>query len=199
MHVIFDNTTISSSLYTIKYYKKNDIVFETNEECTSVGFLESGGISIVTPTFSEKEYEINQINENGFFGAFVIFTNYPFYLGTGIATKNSKVIYFSKINLLNALKNTEFLKNYLYLTTTTTKNIQTKVKILSQKSIEEKIMFLLNDNFQQNKSKTLSLKSKLKLANYLNIPRPSLSRELIRLQNKGLITYDRYSITLKKD
>lgn len=198
MHIIFNNTIISNNLYFRKTYKKDDIVFSENDLCNRIGFVENGNITIVTPTYSENEYEINSISENGFFGAFLLFSDKPFYLGTGIATKTTQVIYFTKENLLVAFQNQAFLNNYLLLTSKSTLKIQNKIKVLTQKTIKDKIIFILLENYKRERTPTLKIKSKLQLANYLNVPRPSLSRELILLKNENIIDYGKYFITLKK-
>ena len=197
MHIIFNNTNIDQSLYTKKIYKKDEIIFEDGKECDHVGFLESGSISIVTNTYDENEYEINRIEKDGFFGTYLLFSNNPFYLGTAYATKQSTVIYFNKNNLLKALTNQTFLLNYLTLTSSSSINLQNKVKVLSQKSIKEKILFIIYQNYHNNNSLTYHFNSKEQLANYINVTRPSLSRTLIVLQDEGIITFDRHTISLK--
>ena len=54
MHIVFKNTNVDKSLYTIRAYKKGDIIFEDGKECDKVGFLETGSISIVTNTYNEN-------------------------------------------------------------------------------------------------------------------------------------------------
>lgn len=198
MHIIFNNTNIDKNLFYKKNYKRNEIIFSDNEFCNQVGFVESGNISIVTSTFSENEYEINNISDNGFFGAFILFSKNPYYLGTAITTKNTQIIFFTKENLLTAFQDKIFLQNYLSLIATSTLKIQNKIKVLSQKNIRDKIMFILLENYKRNRTKTFVIQNKIQLANYLNIPRPSLSRELMLLKSDGIIDYNKYSITLKK-
>ena len=70
------------------------------------------------------------------------------------------------------------------------------MKLLSQKSIADRIMFYLINEYKKTGNKKVSIISKEDLANKLNIPRPSLSRELINLKDEGLIDYNRYFITL---
>ena len=74
---------------------------------------------------------------------------------------------------------------------------QEKVKIYSQNNIEDRILFYLFEESKKQNTKTIKIKSKENLALLLNIPRPSLSRSLIKLKDESLIEYDRYSITLK--
>ena len=73
--------------------------------------------------------------------------------------------------------------------------LQGKVKILSQKTIREKILFYIKNEIKRTKNKTIKINSKEELAKILNIPRPSLSRDLILLKEDGYIFYDRDTIT----
>ena len=74
---------------------------------------------------------------------------------------------------------------------------QEKIKVYSQNNIEDRILFYLFEESKKLNTKTIKIKSKENLALLLNIPRPSLSRSLIKLKEKSLIEYDKYSITLK--
>ena len=141
--------------------------------------------------------KINHISDNGFFGTYLLFSKKPYYLGTAIAQKQSTVIYFNKKNLLKAFNDQSFLENYLFLTSESSIALQSKIKILSQRSIREKILFILYQNYQNNRSNKYYFKSKEQLANLINVTRPSLSRTLIELQNEGIISFDRHTIVLK--
>lgn len=198
MHILFKNTNIDETKLKITKYKKGNIIFNDGDICDNLGLVISGSIRIVTNTFTENEFEINRINENGIFGNNILFTNSPIYLGTGTAIKETSIIYIRKQELIKLFKNEEFLINYLKLTSTQTRQIQRKIKVLSQTSIRDKIMFLLYDNYFHNKNKDYFIKSKINFANFINCTRPSLSRELINLKKEGIIDYDRYKITLLK-
>ena len=76
--------------------------------------------------------------------------------------------------------------------------IQNRSKVLLQNSIRDKILFYLNENYQKNNDKTIYIDSKENLAKYLNIPRPSLSRELINMRNEDIISFDRHKIIYKR-
>lgn len=196
MHSIFLNTNISNNLYYEKIYKRGDIIFNEGDECTKVGFIEYGNISISTISYSNNEYEIKSLGNNSFFGAFVLFSNKPFYLGTAIALTNTKVIFFTKQNLLQAFNDKNFLINYLNLTTKESLLTQQKIKLLSQSSIRDKILFLLHENKNRNNTNIYRIKSKELLSKMINCPRPSLSRVLIELKSEGIIDFNRYEIIL---
>ena len=53
------------------------------------------------------------------------------------------------------------------------------------------------DTYRQSTNKTFTLLMKRhELADYLNIPRPSLSREMGLMRNDGIIDFDRGHITI---
>ena len=196
MHILFNNAKIDYNKYiTIKSYKKDDIVFNEGDECKSIGLVISGAIQISTITILENEYSISTILKDDIFASTLLFSNKPYYLGYAKCLKETKIIFITKTNLIYLLQNDEaILNNFLSFLANKRLLAQERLKILCQKSIREKILFLIKS--RMNKSKTIYFSSKEKLALYLNIPRPSLSRELINMQNDNLIIFDRKSITL---
>lgn len=195
MHIIFENTNINKKLYKVVTYKRNEVVFNEGSPCNEVGFVEEGLISIKTTTY-KNEYEINNIGPNSAYGLFLIFSDSKNYLGTAIALKQTKIYIFSRENLLSAFNDKDFLINYLRIHSNLSIQVQEKVKILSQGSIRDRILFLLISHYKENKDNVFKFKSKEILANYLCIPRPSLSRELSKLANDNIISFDRHNIIL---
>lgn len=196
MHILFNNTHIDTTDFKRVTYKKNQIVFNEGDICNYIGLVETGNITITTYTYNEKEYEINNISDNGIFGQFIIFGSSK-YLGTAIATKNTTVIQIKKKELLELLKNQKFSENYLTLISNINLKTQQKIKLLTQKEIRDKIMFLLFENKKITESNKLYINSKEKLALFLNITRPSLSRELSLMKKDNLIDYNLKYIELK--
>lgn len=183
-------------LLKIKTYKKNQVIFNEEEECTSIAIIIKGQISISTYTLLEKTYDIKTLNENDIFGTFLIFSSNPYYLGNVISLKDSTIAFINKNDLYTIIsKNKNFYNSYMNLISKSVMKLQDKVKILSQKTIREKILFYIKNEIKRTKSKTIKINSKEELAKILNIPRPSLSRELILLKEDGYIFYDKDTIT----
>ena len=197
-HPLINNITKDySNLFIIKDYKKGSLIFNELDKCNYLALILEGEIQISTLTYNDKEYTITLLNKFDTFGEFLLFSDTPFYLGDIIARSNTKLALINKENLLILLKDKTVLENYLNLLSKKSMLNQEKIKIYSQNNIEDRILFYLFEESKKRNTKTLIIKSKENLALLLNIPRPSLSRSLIKLKEKSLIEYNRYSITLK--
>lgn len=196
MHPLFNNVKLDYEKYiTIRTYKKDEIVFEEGSKCSSIGLVISGSIQISTFTILENEYSINTINAGDIFGTNLLFSSSPYYLGFARCLKETKIGIINKANLIYLLQNdTDFLNNYLAFLSNKRLQIQERLKILCQPSIREKVLFLIKSRMDKNRCVYFS--SKEILAKYLNIPRPSLSRELASMKKDKLIDYDRNRIIL---
>ena len=198
MKSLFENSSNYSNLIIEKKYPKGSIIFFEGDECNYVSVIKKGEISIRTFNY-DKETEINLLHKDELFGDSLVLNSDNRYLGNVVAITDTILIMISKDNWLKLLENKTILKNYLEIVSNKVFKIQSRVKILSQKSIREKILFYLISEYKRLNNKVIKIKSKESLALYLNIPRPSLSRELILLKSDGIIDYDRYSIKILKE
>ena len=170
-HVLVKNTKTYDKYFIFKEYNKNTLNFE-------------------------KEYIVNVLHADELFGDTLLFCQNNTFLGDGIATTKLKFTYISKENLIHLLKDSIILTNYLSLISNKTLAIKNKLKLLSQKNLRERILFYLGNYSKEHNTKIIPIKSKEILANILNIPRPSLSRELINLANDVIIEASRKAIKL---
>ena len=186
-----------SNYFIIKEYKSKALIFNEKDKCEYLALILEGEIQISTLTYDDKEYTITVLNKHDTFGEFLLFSDEENYLGDIIANSNTKIAFITKNNLLKLLKDETVLENYLYLLSRKSMANQQKIKIYSQKNIEDRILFFLFEETKKQNSKVIKIKSKENLALLLNIPRPSLSRCLIKLKNDSVLDFDRYTITLK--
>ncbi|MDD2492345.1 MAG: Crp/Fnr family transcriptional regulator [Bacilli bacterium] len=199
-HPLLQGHTIDCDPYiTTRSYKKDEIIHVEGETCDELSLVIQGDISIYTYTYYENEYAIAHLEKDGLFGQFLIFADDPVYLGNVVSLSNATIIIIKRVNLLELLtKDKQVLTNFLRISSNSVLNIQNRVKILSQKSIKESIMFYFEEIIKKTKTNVIFVKSKERLAEYLNIPRPSLSRALIELKALGIIEINGKYITIKE-
>lgn len=178
-----------------KYYDSNQVVFDEGAKCYGIGIVLEGEILIKTYTYNVKEEIITVIKENNLFGQFLIFSSQDSYLGIGITSRKTKVAYIPKSNLIKLLSsNKAFLEAYMEIICKEAINIKQQAKLLAHKNIRDRIMYYLMSN---QKDKKVYIKSVTNLSNILSIPRPSISRELSKMELDGLIKHENKIIYIK--
>ena len=189
---------ISIEKFKERRYKRKEVIHAEGEKCNEFSVVLSGQVLISTFTETEREYAINILGSGNTFGELLLFSNFDCYLGNIIAVRDTTILSISKQELLNELaRNPEFMKEFIELNSSEAMALQTRNKILLQSSIRDRILFYLNERKKIENSNAFYIDSKESLARYLNIPRPSLSRELIAMQNDKLISYGKHYIKLE--
>lgn len=180
-----------------KYYDEQ-IIFNEGDKIPYVGIVEKGGVIIKSSTIDGYEFEIMSVGPGMVFGDMLALSDKNVLPGTIYTLRNTEIIYISKNNFKLFLEtNKEFLSRYLKYISNMNIEKTYKIKLLGQPSIREKIFFFLKEEIKKTGSNTVKLHmSKEELASMMSLNRPSLSRELMRMRDEGLIEYDRNSITL---
>jgi CRP-like cAMP-binding protein len=89
------------------------------------------------------------------------------------------------------------LNNMLRIVSNKAISLNEKIEYLSVRSIREKISKYLIAQYKQQKSTTLFLNmNRNEMADFLNVTRPSLSREMSFMKEEGLIDYHRSSVKI---
>ena len=143
---LFNNVNIDKykSRLITKKYQKDSLVFSEGETCNSIGIIISGQLKISTLS-QTNEYTINILNDNDIFGDTLIFTKDKEYLGDGITTKDTTILFIERDVLLELFKEQTFLLNFLELNAEKNAYVRNQLKLYSQKSISDRIMFYLNN------------------------------------------------------
>ncbi len=177
-------------------YRNGELIFNEGDECLKIGIILEGEAKIITYTYQDKEETITNLSKGDLFGQFVLFSKHNNYVGTCIALRKTKILFITKSNFLKLLKNDDkFLFIYLEEISEISYNLKQQAKLFAHKNIRDRIMYYIKI---YNENGFVKYKSITDLSNILNIPRPSLSRELIKMQNEGIVSYTNHYITYKK-
>lgn len=181
---LIDNIEQSKIIY--KEYNSNDLIFNEQTKCNMLAILIKGEVLISTITSNEKEEIFNTIYEGDAFGDILVFSSSHKYLGNVIATKKTKVAFIDRKALIEVFtKNPNLLEQYLKHIADKSIAIKLQAKLLSHKNIEDRIMYYLSTKADDNN--TIYIKSVTDLSKVLSLPRPSVSRSLSNLEDKGII------------
>ncbi|MTI67246.1 MAG: Crp/Fnr family transcriptional regulator [Firmicutes bacterium] len=185
--------------YTVNEYKKNEIVAIEGNECTNLGLLVDGILDIQSIYPSGKILTLVQIKSPDVFGEVVLFSKTNKYPATIKATNDSKVMFIEKKNFINLLTtHPKVLENFMSNMSNKLLHLNGKVKMLSLETIRQKISDFLIKEYKKQKSYMINIPfSRKEMADYLDIQRPSLSRELAKMKKENLIDFDKNTFKIK--
>ena len=186
---------------TVRTYSRGERIFQETDRPDSVYMLLNGSVIIAKETFSGKRILLAQLeNPGALFGevyAFMEKASYDMYVEA--LTQVSVLIMSSRIftdREENSLSR-KLRENLLEVFAGKAYNMNRKLRILGSGSLRERIVRFLVE-CQDSEGQIHMNLSREEMADYLNITRPSLSRELGKMQEEGILELDRRQIFVKE-
>lgn len=177
----------------IKKYEKGSFVFEEGDVPERLYVMVNGYVEVSKLTFSGKKILITTIENPGdMFAEVYMFMGKSKYDMSAQAGEESLILsissdFFENISYnTNALVAEKIRKNLMGIFAMKAYNLSGKVRLLGCGSIREKISLYLIEN-QTPSGEIAKNPSREELADYLNVTRPSLSRELGNMEKEGII------------
>lgn len=170
----------------IKYYKKGEYIFHQEDKPKDIFILDSGKVQVEKIDEKGKRTIANVFKEEGtIFGEVYLFIDHPYDYGC-LALKDSRIIHINKDFLSNENIYKDGLKNnMLNILSEKAFYLNQKLLILAGMTLREKLINYLN--FKEEDGLVELDLTRGDLADYLSTTRPSISRELIKMEEDGLI------------
>ncbi|MBQ6477986.1 MAG: Crp/Fnr family transcriptional regulator [Erysipelotrichaceae bacterium] len=171
-----------------KKLTRGETLFYEDERCDCIGIILSGSVQIVSFLPDGKQILYNSLNKGEIFGNNLIFSSEPFYKGNIVAKENSVIALLRRDDLLLILEtNKEFLLEYLKIQSNFSKELNSRIRLLSLESAEERFLYYMH--IHKNRVAYHSISD---LARQLYLERETLSRLLSRfLKEKRIIRHDK--------
>ncbi len=189
---------INSLVYTIKSYDKDEVIAIENDDCDSLGVILSGNVEIHKPFPSGKVVTINNFSAGNVFGEALVFSERHRYPATIISSNKSKIMYIKREDIVKMMThNPKIIKNFMGVLSNRILMLNDRITNLSYDSLRKKISSILLNEYKRQRSPNIILPySRKKMAEILNIPRPSLSRELVNMREEGIIDFYKNKIKI---
>ena len=195
-------TCLKSSDFNIEEFEKYETVFHVGDKSRHINVLIDGAVSICRDSMDGKRSIVAIFNTVGaIFGEVFLFLENKGYEHYARAASKVKLLKISKDYLFEGSKEGKdyhkvFLGNMLSDLAFKNYYLNRKVQILSCSSLRQKIAMFLIQNMDRNK-RCISGLGREEMADLLNTARPSLSRELMKMQEEGIIEIDKKHIIIK--
>ena len=207
------NTTLLNSLshedilrnlntgnFRVVSYEKNSVVHFEGEPCNKLEIILSGKVVVERIDESGNLLTISEFYNDDILGGNLLFSKNPYYLMT-VSTKSPTLMLEITRDVLFELFNHHsiILRIYLGFISDHAIILGDKLKHYVNKTLRERIMSYLNYEQKRQNSNHINLNmTKKALAEKIGVQRTSLSRELAKMKQDGLILFAAASITLLK-
>ncbi|WP_027437964.1 Crp/Fnr family transcriptional regulator [Lachnospira multipara] len=185
---------------TSKKYHKGTIILRAGETTTKLGIVLSGSVNIESNDIWGNRSILNHINKGQLFAEVYALLNPEIMLVDVIANTDCEILFLdiSKLLSITGTTNSNFNKQITntllnnLLTITARKNLQLSKRSFhtAKKTIRSRVMSYLNSVSLQAGTNDFSIPyNRQQLADYLNLERTALSKELGKMKKDGLISF----------
>ena len=190
---------INSGFTYFKTYTKEDLIFSEGEQCKFLSIILDGTIEIQKLDSNGNILVVDTLNKGNVFGENLLFGDRNTYPMSVVSKNNSQVLHINKEYIYTLCSTKEsFLKELLRILSNKALNLSSKLKQVTMKSIRKMISSYLLERYEIEKTKTIKLEfSRKDWADKLGVQRPSLSRELMKMRDAGLIDFSKDTIIIK--
>ena len=200
---LFHNSKIKSidQYIEIQEFKEHSLIHLEGEKCNEMSIVMEGEVEIVTYNYDGSSFVISTITEGNIFGEILLYSSYQNYMGSVMSKTKVVLGTITKAKLEELFKlDSRIYHNFINLVCDRAFKMNTRLKLIGQKSIRDRINYYINIQQSYGYGNRIPIgKSKEEMSKFLNIPRPSLSRELLAMKSDGIIDFDKHYIYLLMD
>ena len=181
-------------------YPKNTLIYHENDLCDRIGYVVEGNLELIHFTVNGEERLLAELKQGDIFGDFLINSENPYYPGNLVSISDSSICFLEKNKLERLIKtNDDFRHIYLKQLSDKALKLNQHNKLLMQKSLRDKLLMYINNLSLSQNTKLVAISNKQALANYLNVTRQSLFRELKAMKKENIIDFNKKYVWLKEE
>jgi len=195
-------TLASSDTVHLKQYPAGTVIYECGQPILHAGIVLEGKIDVLHTTEDGNETIVSRLLPSHTFGESFCCVSDTNTINTIRAVTNATVLFLDLTLLFHTLQGhktyyTLFTRNVIRSLANNNIQLNTRVYVLTQKTLREKILAYFELLSAQTHTREIILPfNREQLANYLNSERSSLCRELSRLSEEQVIQIDKNKIIL---
>lgn len=192
---------LSCGCIRVADYEKDSVLFHTGDQTEEFGVLLSGEIHIENIDLWGNRIILHNICAGQSFAETYAFCKVPMTVDV-IAVRSSRVLFMHLGMLLRPENQTKswyskLLYNLLILSTNKNLAWSSRIFCISSKSVRVRVMTYLSAEAVKRGQKEFTIPfDRQQMADYLNVDRSALSKELGRMQREGILTFHKNKFQL---
>lgn len=179
----------------IRSHQEGDYIFFAGDEINTVGIVLSGMIEVMKENLAGDKHILAFLGPADMFAEGIVCTVRRISPVTVRVKENARILFIPYERIVKSCgKSCEFhislIQNMMIVLGEKNVNLNRKLELLALKGMREKIaLFLLNEAKERSSSMFQILLNRTELADYLNVSRTSMCRELARMKEEGMIDF----------
>ena len=184
-------TALEQTPHRIQHYNKGEIIFHLMEPADKIGIVLSGKVEVQKSFPNGSQVNVSTRSPGELIGAAAVFSRHRRYPCDIVSLEPSAILVFHREQLLKLLQtDVRILENFTTEIASATYMLQQRLELLSYHGIGQKAAFWLLTQLRQTGKTCVQIPGSVsKWARLMNVSRPSLHRELKKLEGDGIITY----------
>ncbi|MFD2673292.1 Crp/Fnr family transcriptional regulator [Marinicrinis sediminis] len=179
-------------------YRHGQWIISEGDQADVLGIVLTGSVGIHKIYPSGHSVLLTTLQQGDSFGEAVLFSRQRTYPATVIAREPTTILWLPREALVHLFSfDPAIMISFMEDLSQRVLLLNQKIEILSLGSLRQRIASVLIQLSRRQNSNVIQLPySRKTWAEYLNVQRPSLSRELSQMRNEQLIEFDRSTVTI---
>ena len=186
----------------ITFYKRNDYIMLAGDRLESIGIMLNGAAIVIKENADGNRIILKKLDIGDTFGEMIVFSKNSHWPATVVATENCSICFLTREKIVGECDlvcpwHSKLIQNMLRIISDRALMLNKKVEYLSIKSMRGKISRFLFEQYQINQKTSFSLPmNRSELADFLNVSRPSMSREMCEMRDEGIINFHKENMEI---
>ena len=178
-------------------YKRNDYIVTGGDAYDSVGIVVHGAATVSKENAQGNRIVMTILKQGDIFGEIIAFSSQTTWPATVQAQERCAVLFLPRGKIVGdcgcdrmCSGHKAFIRNFLRVISERAIMLNKKVEYLTIKSMSGKISTYLLEQYKKQGNVELTLPlNRNELADFLNVSRPSMSREMSKMRDEGMIEF----------
>lgn len=186
-----------------KKYKKNEFIYRVGDKITSVAFVIEGSVHVIKEDYWGNQYIITEIPKGQIFGETYACLENSNIEVNAVAAKDCEILMLELNRILNTCPkacnyHTKLISNLVNVIALKNKVLTGKMEHISQRNTKDKILSYLSEISLREGSSSFEIPfNRQQLADYLAVDRSALSKELCKLRDEEVLSFNKNYFELK--
>ena len=186
----------------VKSFQAEEYIFFTGDEINFVGIVLSGVVEIMKENLAGNKHIVAFLGASNLFAEGIVCTAKRISPVTVQVKEAAQIMFIPYERIIKSCGNgcsfhINLIQNMMVILGEKNMNLNKKLELLTLKGMREKLASYLMDEANERGSSTFQIMlNRTELADYLNVSRTSMCRELTRMKDEGILDFYGHSFKI---